>query len=104
MAALVTQNVGTGGAITTQAAAGGGDTAPVGRSPGGWFLEPSWLHCVIGGTSTTVTVGGVAFGPFTNTTLIVPINVGTKQGATTTITYNQVTGVSVAAVRFARVS
>ena len=104
MAALATQNVGNGGAITTQAAAGGGDTMAVGPSPGGWFLSPTWLHAVVGGTATTITVNGVAFGPFTSQTVCIPVNFGSNPPATVNVTYNQVTGVTVGVVRFARVS
>lgn len=100
MAALATQNVGTGGAITTAAATGGGDTIEIGARPGDWFLSPTFLYATVGGTATTITVAGVAFGPFTNQTVALPVNVGTTRGARANITYNQVTGVAVGAVQF----
>jgi hypothetical protein len=100
MSALATQNVGTGGAITVAAAAGGGDTIEVGAAPGGWHLSPTALYATVGATATTITVAGVAFGPFTNQTVVIPVNVGTIRGARANITYNQVVSVSVGAVQF----
>ena len=102
MAALTTQNVSAGGAITTAAAAGGGDTIEVGVLPGGWFLNPTWLHATVGTTATTITVDGVAYGPFTSQTVVIPANKGTTKGARVNITYNQVVNVAVGAVQFAR--
>jgi hypothetical protein len=100
MAALTTQNVGAGGAITTQAAAGGGDTIELGILPGGWYRSPPWLHATVGTTATTITVAGTPFGPFTSQTVVIPINNGTKRGTTAAVTYSQVTNVNVAAVQF----
>jgi hypothetical protein len=100
MAALTTQNVGTGGAITVAAATGGGDTIEIGAAPGGWALSPTWLHATVGATATTITVAGTAYGPFTNQTVVIPVNVGTTRGARANITYNQVTSVSVGAIQF----
>jgi hypothetical protein len=100
MATLTTQNVGTGGAITTAAAAGGGDTIEIGAAPGGWFLSPTFLYATVGATSTTITVAGVGFGPFSNATVVLPVNVGSIRGARANITYNQVASVNVGAVQF----
>jgi hypothetical protein len=100
MAALTTQNVGTGGAITTAAAAGGGDTIEIGTRPGGWFLSPTFLFATVGATSTTITINGVANGPYSNTSVVIPVNVGTIRGNRANITYNQVTSVSVGAIQF----
>jgi hypothetical protein len=96
MAALATQNVAAGGAITTAAATGGGDTIQAGTSVGGWSL-PVYLYATVGATATTITVGGVAHGPFTNQTVLIPVS-GGYRGGRVNITYNQVTAVAVGAV------
>jgi len=100
MAALVTQNVGADGAITVAAAAGGGDTIELGVAPAGWFLAPTAFYATVGATATTITVAGVAFGPFTNQTVLVPVNVGITRGTRVNVTYNQVVSVNVGAVQF----
>lgn len=102
MAALTTQNIGNGGPVTTQAASAGGDSLTAGRAPAGWYLEPTFLFATVGTTATTLTVGGVAFGPYTSQTVCIPVNVGTKVGTSVAVTYNQVVNVAVGAVQFAR--
>jgi hypothetical protein len=96
MAALTTQNVSGGGAVTTAAATGGGDTMERGAVRGGWYL-PVFFYATVGATATTITVDGTAHGPFTNQTVVVPVNGIHKSSAA--ITYSQVTAVAVGAVR-----
>jgi hypothetical protein len=97
MAALATQNVSGGGAITTAAASAGGDTIVSGALKGGWSL-PVFLYATVGATATTITVAGVAYGPFTSQTVVIPV-VSTPHKSTVAITYSQVTTVAVGAVR-----
>ena len=98
MAALATQNLGAGGPYTLAAAAGGGDTIETGPSAGGWG-PGSFLIANVGGTATTITVDGTAYGPYTSQTVIVPVGKGNNAGSRVNITYNQVTSVTVGAVR-----
>lgn len=98
MAALTNQNVAAGGAFTTQAAAGGGDTIEGGTAAGSWWMG-CFLYATIGATSTTITIAGKPFGPFSNATVLLPALAPTlHRGTPVNVTYNQVTGVSVAAV------
>jgi hypothetical protein len=94
MAALATQNVGNGAAVTTAAAAGGGDTLAGGPADGGW--DTTFLLAVVGGTATTITVDGVANGPFTSQTVIIPVR--RYNGAPVNVTYSQVTAVTVGSI------
>jgi hypothetical protein len=81
MAALTTQNIGTGGAITVAATAGGGDTIEVGVLPEG-MVPVADVPLRDGRRDRhTITVAGVPFGPFTNQTVTIPVNVGTTRGA-----------------------
>jgi hypothetical protein len=93
MATLTSTAVGT--AFTPAAAAGGGDTAPGGPGVGGW--DTAYLVAVVGGTATTITVDGVAYGPITSQTVLIPLR--RYNGAPVNVTYSQVTGVTVAAVK-----
>lgn len=96
MAALTTQNLGkAGGAVTVAAASAGGDTIQAGTSAGGWS-SPVYLMAVVGATATTITVNGVAKGPFTNQTAIIPV-FNIYRGRRLNITYSQVTSVTVGA-------
>jgi hypothetical protein len=97
MAALATQNVSAGGAVTTAAAAGGGDTVEAGAGAGGW-ASGAFLLAIVGATATTITAGGVAYGPYTNQTVLIPVNT-VYAGSRQAITYSQVASVTVAAVR-----
>ncbi len=99
MAALATQDKSAGGAVTTAAATGGGDTIAAGAGAGGWS-SPVFLLAVVGATATTITVGGVPYGPFTSQTVVIPV-LNTYEGSRIPITYSQVTGVTVAAVSLA---
>jgi len=62
MAALATQAISEGGAITTAAATGGGDTIERGSGVAGWGI-PVFLYATIGSTATTITLDGTAYGP-----------------------------------------
>lgn len=84
-----------GVAFTPAAAAGGGDTVPGGPGVAGW--DTAYLLCVIGSTATTVTVDGVAYGPFTSQSVLIPVR--RYNGAPVNVTYSQVTSVTVAAVK-----
>lgn len=95
MAALTTQ-ASIDGAVTFQAATGGGDTIESGTSAGGWS-SAVLLVANVGATATTITVGGVAKGPFTSQIAVIPVY-GIYRGRRVAITYSQVTGVTVAAV------
>lgn len=97
MAALTTQNVSGGGPITTAAASGGGDTIEAGVSAAGWGGQ-SFLYATVGATATTITVQGVAYGPYTNQTVFIPVN-NIYAGSRIPVTYSQVTAVAVGAVR-----
>jgi hypothetical protein len=97
MAALTTQQLQAGGAYTKAAASAGGDTIEAGAAAGGW-LSPTFLMATIGATATTITVDGVANGPYTSQDVILPVAKG-YAGVRVNITYNQVTGVTVGAVR-----
>jgi hypothetical protein len=95
VAALTTQNVSAGGPVSTTAASAGGDTAEAGTRAGGWS-SGVYLAASIGATATTITVGGVAYGPFSNQNpVVIPVH-SIYRGARVPITYSQVTGVSVA--------
>jgi len=94
MAALTTQTVGDVASFAMSAAAGGGDTITGGPASGGW--DTTFLLAVVGATATTITVDGVARGPFTSVTAVIPVR--RYNGAPVNITYSQVTGVTVAAV------
>ena len=98
MAALTTQQLGNGAAITLAAAAGGGDTIERSQLAGGW-LQPVVLVVTVGATPTTVTLDGTAGASLTSQTAhyVVPNGVN---GARANITYNQVTSVTVGAVRY----
>lgn len=100
MAALTVQNVSAGGAITTAAATGGGDTIAAGMKAGGWQL-PAFLYATVGVTATTITVDGTAYGPFTSQTVVIPVSSGVYGTRAIAITYSQVTGVAVGAVSIA---
>src|SRR5262245_16691217 len=93
MAAIAVTNAGT--AFTPAAANGGGDTVVGGPGVGGW--DTQYLVVVVGGTATTVTVDGTGYGPITSQTVLIPVR--RYNGATVAVTYSQVTGVTVAAVR-----
>jgi phage tail tube protein FII len=96
MAALATQNVHAGGAVTTAAAAAGGDTIEAGTQAGGWS-SPVFLLAVVGATATTITVQGVAYGPYTSQTVVIPV-ANIYRGRRVAITYSQVTAVTVGAI------
>lgn len=98
MAALTTQNASAGAAITRAAATGGGDTIEAGTRAGGW-TSPVVLEATVGGTATTITVGGVAYGPYTSQEVRIPV-ANTYRGSRVNITYSQVTGVTVSAVAY----
>jgi hypothetical protein len=95
VAALSTQSVAAGGAITVAAATGGGDTIEAGTRSGGWG-SLVYLYAVISTTATTITVLGTAYGPFTSQTVIIPV-FQQGRGQRVAITYSQVTGVTVGA-------
>jgi hypothetical protein len=95
MAALTATAVGT--ALAPAAAAGGGDTAPGGAGSGGW--DTTYLLVVVGTTATVVTVDGVALPSMTSQSVLVPLR--RQNGASVAVTYSQVTGVTVAAVKSA---
>jgi hypothetical protein len=92
MAAIAVTPAGT--AFTPAAANGGGDTVVGGPGFGGW--DTQFLVAVVGGTATTITVDGVATGPVTSQTVLIPVR--RYNGAPVTVTYSQVTGVTVGAV------
>jgi hypothetical protein len=96
MAALTTQNVSAGGAITTAAAGGGADTIEAGTAAGGWSNGVALLANV-GATATTITVDGTPYGPYTSTLAWIPVN-SVYRGQRKNITYSQVASVTVAAV------
>jgi hypothetical protein len=93
MAALTA--VAPGVAFAPAAATGGGDTAPGGPGMGGW--DTAYLLIVVGTTATTVTVDGVAQPAMTSQSMLVPLR--RYNGAPVNITYSQVTGVTVAAIK-----
>jgi hypothetical protein len=97
VAALTTQNITSGGAITTAAATGGGDTIEAGTRAGGW-TSGVFLYAVVGGTATTITILGTAYGPFTSQTVLIPV-FQTYEGARVAVTYSQVASVTVGAIR-----
>jgi len=94
MAVLATQNVGNGGPYSLAAAAGGGDSLAGGPAAGGW--DTTFLIANVGGTATTITVDGTAYGPYTTQTVIIPVR--RQTGASVAVTYSQVTSVTVGAV------
>ena len=91
MAAITVTAPGT--AVTPAAASGVGDTVAGGPADGGW--DTTYLLAVIGATATTVTVDGVAYGPFTSQSVLIPVR--RYNGANVNVTYSQVTAVTVAA-------
>jgi hypothetical protein len=93
MAALTATAPGT--PFTPAAAAGGGDTAPGGPGSGGW--DTAYLLVVVGATATTITVDGVAGSAITSQSVLIPLR--RQNGAPVNITYSQVTGVTVAAIK-----
>jgi hypothetical protein len=93
MAAIAVTQAGT--AFTPAAASGGGDTVVGGPGFGGW--DTQFLVAVVGATATTITVDGTAYGPFTSQTVLIPVR--RYNGSTVNVTYSQVTGVTVGAVR-----
>lgn len=93
MAAITVTQAGT--AFTPAAANGGGDTVVGGPGFGGW--DTQYLVAVIGATATTVTVDGTAYGPITSQTVLIPVR--RYNGSNVNVTYSQVTGVTVGAVR-----
>ena len=97
MAALATQSIGNGGAITLAAAAAGGDTIEASQIQAGWMI-PVYLVVAVGATATTVTVDGVAGSALTNQTAHYLIPPGVN-GSRKNITYSQATSVTVGAVR-----
>jgi len=96
MAALATQAISEGGAITTAAATGGGDTIERGSGVAGWGI-PVFLYATIGSTATTITLDGTAYGPYTTQTALMRVPSGMR-GTRANITYSQVTNVAVGAV------
>lgn len=84
-----------GVAFTPAAATGGGDTAVGGPGFGGW--DTTYLWAVVGSTATTITVDGVAYGPITSQSVLIPLR--RYNGAPVTITYSQATGVTVGLVK-----
>ncbi len=96
MAALATQALSAGGAYTLAAAAGGGDTIEVSSVSGGWMV-PTLLIANVGVTATTITLDGVAFGPYTSQLVCIVVPNG-QRGTRKNITYNQVSTVTVGAV------
>lgn len=104
MAALATQVLATGvitsgaGALTTVAPTAGGDTAETGASSGGWGNSPTFLWAVVGATATTITINGVAYGPYTSNTVLLPIPPSVAAGSRVNITYSQVVNVTGVAV------
>ena len=97
MAALSTQNVSAGGAVTTAAASAGGDTIESGNYAGGWG-NASFLLALVGATATTITVDETAYGPYTSQNVIIPVPRG-YAGSRVNITYSQVVAVTVGAIR-----
>jgi hypothetical protein len=95
MAALSTNVVGDVASVALAAASGGGDTITGGPSAGGWDM--SFLVANVGGTATTITVDGVARGPFTSVLAVIPVR--RYNGSSVAITYSQVTGVTVGSFR-----
>src|SRR4030095_14726682 len=71
------------------------DTVAGGPGAGGW--DTQYLVAVVGGTATTITVDGTAYGPITSQTVLIPVR--RQTGSNVNVTYSQVTGVTVGAVR-----
>lgn len=94
MAAITVNAPGVG--ATPAAASGGGDTVVAGTTAGGWQTG-TVLVVIVGATPTTVTIDGVAGTSLTSQTTAYFINGGVYKGRAVPITYNQVTGVTVAA-------
>jgi hypothetical protein len=82
-------------AFTPAAATGGGDTAAGGPGAGGW--DTAYLLVVVGSTGTVITVDGVATATITSQSVLIPLR--RYNGAPVTVTYSQVTGVSVAVIK-----
>jgi hypothetical protein len=87
-----------GAAMTMAAANGGGDTvASVGQKSGGWQAEGSpVLVAAVGANSTVITIDGVAQPAFISGTCVYPLPAGVYP-RTLTVTYSQVTGLTVGA-------
>lgn len=94
MAAITVNAPGTG--FTMAAASGGGDTLVAGTNAGGWSTGTA-LVVAVGATPTTVTIDGVAQASLTSQSAIYLVNGGVYKGRAVTVTYNQVTGVTVGA-------
>lgn len=97
MAAITVAAKGAG--ATMASASGGGDTvASVGMKAGGWQVDGSPVLIVaVGATPTIVTIDGVAQTALTSKTIAFPLNAGVYP-RTITVTYDQVTSVTVGAV------
>lgn len=93
MAALTA--VAPGVSFTPAAATGGGDTAAGGGGAGGW--DRAYLLVNVGATATTVTVDGVAYGPITSQSVLIPVR--RYNGAPVNVTYSQAASVTVALVK-----
>jgi hypothetical protein len=101
MALLAVQDASGGLAnLTRVAATGGGDTIPAGGNAGGWSLGTALLVINTDVATRTVTVEGLAgvVVPATTGMAIIPIPYK-GFGATRTIAYSAVTGVTVGAFR-----
>lgn len=100
MALLTVQNASNGlGDVTTQAAAGGGDTVSPGGGAGGWSLGTFLLVFNADATPTNVTVEGMAVVAVPNGSRgIIPIPYK-HFGSVRSIAYSKVTSLTVAAVR-----
>jgi len=87
-----------GAAMTMAAANGGGDTvAATGMNAGGWQSPGTpVLVATVGANSTTITIDGVAQPAFISGTTVYPLNPGVY-ARTLTVTYSQVTGLTVGA-------
>ncbi len=96
MAALATQNLAAGGAYTLAAATAGGDTIESSTSPGGYTI-PILAIFSVGITATTITLDGTAFGPYTSQSVALLVPNGVR-GSRKSITYSQVSAVTVGAV------
>ena len=84
-----------GVSFTPAAATGGGDTAPGGPGVGGW--DTTFLLVNVGATPSTVTVDGVAYGPITSQSVLIPLR--RYNGSPVNVTYSSATAVTVTAIR-----
>jgi hypothetical protein len=100
--ALLTVQDASGGlaSLTRVAATGGGDTIPAGGNSAGWSLGTALLVVNTDAATKTVTVEGMApvVVPATTGMAVIPIPYK-GFGATRTITYSAVVGVTVGAFR-----